>query len=188
MKASKNIYLLQNQHIYITNSEENKNGDWCIVDGGLNRIGIDQFQSNVRYSVDPKKIILTTDPDLINYGVQAIDDAFLWWFLKNPSCEFVEVYKVGAKLFAEPIIPKEAPKQETVEQAAENRYTPGVYVINGIDICEASRECFIEGAKWQAKRSYSEEDIIEFAKFCNLKNDAAVRELLIIWCNKYRKK
>ncbi len=40
-----------------------------------------------------KKIILTTDPDLIKDGVQAIDDDFLEWFVKNSSCEFVEVQK-----------------------------------------------------------------------------------------------
>jgi hypothetical protein len=36
------------------------------------------------------KIILTTDQDLIKDGVQAIDDEFLEWFVKNPSCEEVE--------------------------------------------------------------------------------------------------
>jgi hypothetical protein len=38
-----------------------------------------------------KKIILTTDQDLIKDGVQAIDDEFLEWFTNNPSCEEVEV-------------------------------------------------------------------------------------------------
>jgi hypothetical protein len=38
-----------------------------------------------------KKIILTTDDQLIKDGVQAIDDEFLEWFVKNPSCESVEV-------------------------------------------------------------------------------------------------
>jgi hypothetical protein len=38
-----------------------------------------------------KKIILTTDPDLIKDGVQELDDEFLKWFIKNPSCESVEV-------------------------------------------------------------------------------------------------
>ncbi len=42
---------------------------------------------------DCKKIILTTDQDLIAGGVQAIDDKFLQWFVKNPSCEEVEVIK-----------------------------------------------------------------------------------------------
>jgi hypothetical protein len=40
-----------------------------------------------------KKIILTTDQDLIKDGVQAIPDEFLEWFVKNPSCEEVEVEK-----------------------------------------------------------------------------------------------
>jgi hypothetical protein len=34
---------------------------------------------------------LTTNQDLINDGVQPIEDDFLEWFVKNPSCEFVEV-------------------------------------------------------------------------------------------------
>ena len=38
-----------------------------------------------------KKVILSTDQDLIKNGVQAIDDEFLEWFVNNPSCEFVEV-------------------------------------------------------------------------------------------------
>jgi len=42
-----------------------------------------------------KKIILTTDQDLIKDGVQAIDDEFLEWFVKNPSCEWVEVEKIS---------------------------------------------------------------------------------------------
>ena len=37
-----------------------------------------------------KKIILTTDPKLISDGVDAIDDTFLEWFIKNPTCAFVE--------------------------------------------------------------------------------------------------
>jgi hypothetical protein len=36
----------------------------------------------------------------------------LKWFVKNPTCENVEVYEVNGKLFAEPIIPQEEPKQK----------------------------------------------------------------------------
>jgi hypothetical protein len=36
------------------------------------------------------KIILTTDQDLIKEGVQAINDEFLEWFVKNPSYNAVE--------------------------------------------------------------------------------------------------
>ena len=38
---------------------------------------------------------------------------------------------------------------QTLKEVSENKYIQGVHIINGIDICEASRECFIEGAKWQ---------------------------------------
>jgi len=114
-----------NQHIYITSDEEIKEGDWmyykhfgediiCKYDtlGGQN--------TNVNEHKDYyKKIILTTDQDLIKeleqidqnntvtrgstalvykQGVQAIDDEFLEWFVKNPSCEEVDTiieYKDG---------------------------------------------------------------------------------------------
>jgi hypothetical protein len=118
----------QNQNIYITNDEEIKKGDWCLHNGILKRV------LHIRYSgaiivfnvgngsiyghkfKNAKKIILTTDKDLIKDGVQAIDDEFLKWFVKNPSCEFVEINKYA---YAKPnfgnykiIIPKEEPKQE----------------------------------------------------------------------------
>ncbi len=67
-----------------------------------------------------KKIILTTDQDLIKDGVQAIDDEFLEWFVKNPSCGYVEVklpftpssmvYGINTNLY-EIIITKEESKQ-----------------------------------------------------------------------------
>jgi len=39
-----------------------------------------------------KKIILTTDQDLIKDGVQSIDDEFLEWFCsKNGEVDFVKV-------------------------------------------------------------------------------------------------
>jgi hypothetical protein len=52
-------------------------------------------------------------------------------------------------------------KQETLKEAAKKRYIEGVYVINGIDICDVSRECFIAGANYQAEKMYSEEEVIE---------------------------
>jgi hypothetical protein len=72
------------QHIYITSDEEIKEGDW-FYNPKFNEIGIN-------YNPDGcKKIVLTTDQDLINDDVQSIDDEFLKWFVKNPSCEYVEV-------------------------------------------------------------------------------------------------
>jgi hypothetical protein len=77
-------------------------------------------------------------------------------------------------------------KQEILEEVAENRYVQGVYVINGIDICEASRECFIEGAKWQMERMYREEDVIQLL----IKFNQEVREIEDVreWFEQFKKK
>ena len=99
-----------NQHIYITNDEKPKSCDWCF-NPKTNKIV--KVGHHGHYGYSSKKIILTTDQDLIADGVQAIDDEFLEWFVKNPSCEFVEVqdwvnyYKV--------FIPQEEPKQSVQE-------------------------------------------------------------------------
>jgi|LakMenE01Jun11ns_1017448.scaffolds.fasta_scaffold9773464_3 hypothetical protein len=77
----------QNQHIYITSDEEIKEGDWFLTDDKR----VEKCASDWRAREWHKKIILTTDVDLIADGVQAIDDDFLEWFVKNPSCESVEV-------------------------------------------------------------------------------------------------
>jgi hypothetical protein len=75
------------QHIYITSDEQIKDGDWMIRGNEQPTLVTPNFfwDFGVRYY----KIILTTDQDLI--GVQAIDDEFLEWFVKNPSCEYVEI-------------------------------------------------------------------------------------------------
>ena len=52
------------------------------------------------YRIDCKKIILTTNQDLIKDGVQAIDDEFLEWFIKNPTCENIEVRKIEDELIS----------------------------------------------------------------------------------------
>jgi hypothetical protein len=117
---------INGQHIYITSDVEIKEGEKCITFGSDKCKGqLDTFQSNVMYSRKPQKIILTTDGDLIKDGVQAIDDEFLEWFIKNPSCEYVEVsedyFKPSNMVYGHNtehykiIIPKEEPKQ-TVEQ------------------------------------------------------------------------
>jgi hypothetical protein len=80
-----------NQHIYITSDEEIKKGNWCINTVESIVLTLDKKTEKAIPFESIKKIILTTDQDLINDGVQAIDDEFLEWFVKNPSCEFVEV-------------------------------------------------------------------------------------------------
>ena len=96
-----NIIGCYPQSIYITSDEEIKSGDWIENNGKIYKCtATDNFYVTVyeknKYagSFDTytcKKIILSTDPTLIADGVQSIDDNFLKWFVKNPSCEFVEV-------------------------------------------------------------------------------------------------
>ena len=73
------------------------------------------LQSDTGY----KEILLSTDELLIKDGVQAIDDDFLEWIVKNPSCEEVIIeeflqaslkYPKGSYKY-KIIIQKEEPKQ-----------------------------------------------------------------------------
>jgi hypothetical protein len=127
----KNIYKI-GKELFITNDEEIKEGDWCVDTYKLKNNHNPIFKWSDKFKVDAKKIILTTDQELIKDGVQAIDDEFLEWFVKNPSCESVEIdsklivkqtkpliQHQGNKLIVVPhkikykiIIPKKEPKQE----------------------------------------------------------------------------
>jgi len=102
------------QNIYITNDEEIK--DCWVLNTNTNEV----YFIEGYYGIQPiaKKIILTTDVKLIKDGVQAIDDEFLEWFVKNPSCEVVEIIKTApirpfGSLY-KIIIPKEEPKQDEI--------------------------------------------------------------------------
>jgi hypothetical protein len=81
------------KHIYITSDEEIKEGDWYFDGTDLVHKKTKYNDSLVDGNKQAKKIILTTDQDLIKDRIQAIDDEFLEWFVKNPSCEEVEVIK-----------------------------------------------------------------------------------------------
>ena len=146
------------QHIYITSNEEIKEGDWVF---NFEYIYIVQYDSKKHDSKFwYKKIILTTDQDLIKDGVQAIDDEFLEWFVKNPSCEEVEIEKYGY-MPEEPydykiIIPKEEPKQETLEEAAHEYFKRGQL---GFEKASDTEEAFLKGAKWMQERMYSGEEL-----------------------------
>jgi hypothetical protein len=154
------------QNIYITSDLEVKEGDLKVGEYYLYFNKIRQFKEidNLnRAWKDYKKIILTTDQDLIANGVQAIDDEFLEWFVKNPSCEWVEViydkdaFPYGVETakgygWYKIIIPQEKSKQETLEEAAKKQWG---------NIHRTGVLGFIEGAKWQEKRRYSEEEVIE---------------------------
>jgi hypothetical protein len=52
-------------------------------------------------------------------------------------------------------------KQETLDDAAKKKYGTSIYDFEQVD-------AFIAGAKWQAERMYSEEDMIEFNEWVSL--------------------
>jgi hypothetical protein len=123
----------ENQNVYITSDEEIKEDNWVIKISSLYKGGgIIQKYSFIDSQFEDiifKKIILTTDDQLIADGVQAIDDEFLEWFVKNPNCERVEVIKED--MFNETygeikgdyykiIIPQEEPKQECTCGVCDN--------------------------------------------------------------------
>jgi hypothetical protein len=180
-------------NIYITSDEDIKEDDWGL--SKLNEVILFGRSYNEKFY---NKIILTTDQDLIADGVQAIDDEFLEWFVKNPSCKYVEVdeskYFDGSHGEYIIIIPQEEPKQdptlensklalreyilankekvtedlqemreksdigrdETLEEAAERiSKTNSVYETAQDDFYHG----FVDGAKWQAERMYSEEEL-----------------------------
>jgi hypothetical protein len=181
-------------NMYITSDEEIKEGDWYCSPYGI----ISKHNGTEILPDYWRKIILTTDEDLIKDGVQAIDDDFLEWFVNNPSCDEVEVYEVNGKLFAEPIIiPKEEPTilEEAKQRAANYMSLKGALNSQYVDFSnpnadkisststtsfkqetreeaakriygsDASKDveyyAFLNGAKWQQKRMYSEEDMRE---------------------------
>jgi len=149
-----------NQHSYITSDEEIKEGDWCYYENGDLK-GIHKVVNGQRpKTMILKKIILTTDQDLINDGVQAIDDEFLELFVKNPSCEEVKVeLHVGSLRWSDSkntykiiIQQEEESKQETLEEIA-----------NKLSIKEAKDlDLFLKGIEWQKEKDrnkFSEEEV-----------------------------
>ena len=174
---------IQSVHIYITSDEEIKVGDWVIKVSTLYKGGgsvekysfIDKLFEDITF----KKIILTTDTDLIKDGVQAIDDEFLEWFVKNPSCEEVEVGYGWIRLTETDnegywvSIPdnqyemtQEEPKQETLEEREPywDLIDKKAEQNNRIDL-DAYANGVQDGVKWQKERSYSEEDMFKFSQW-----------------------
>jgi hypothetical protein len=141
------------QHIYITDNSEIK--DCWILNTRTNEV----YFLNGFYGIQPesKKIILTTDQDLIKDGVQAIDDKFLELFVKNPSCEYVQtlwtipVYRIEKEYRIQ--IPKEKPKQETLEKAAIN-YAHNYFNMHETNNYQALKQGFENGAKSDVAKDY----------------------------------
>jgi hypothetical protein len=89
----RNIYKI-GKELFVTSTEEIKDvrphkGKWHLEKENI----LNMFPDYLTDLSECKLVIMTTDPDLIKDDVQAIDDEFLEWFVKNPSCEFVEVQK-----------------------------------------------------------------------------------------------
>jgi hypothetical protein len=180
------------QHIYITSDEEIKTGDWYKSGKFIWQMKYSQWGEEGQG--DAKKIILTTDQDLIKDGVQPIDNKFLEWFVNNPSCEGVEIENVvvyddnnygngeifhsNRKLEYKIIIPKEEPKQEPCENCNNDVCCCTIRTQETLE--EASKkyqeinfgaysmgldDAFEEGAKWQQERMYSEEEVRRIAEW-----------------------
>jgi L-rhamnose isomerase len=117
------------QHIYITSDEEIRRDDLC-MDTITKWIFRATRQIKEKHNFY-QKIVLADDPKLIVNGVQPIPDEFLEWFIKNPSCERVEVeivefgydekpiceYKIIIPKVSKPIfMENKTPMQELIEQ------------------------------------------------------------------------
>ena len=90
-----NPQLWNNINIYITSYKEIQDGDWCY---DIIRETIWKKSKNLTCNGSIyKKIILTTDRDLIKDGVQAIDDDLLNYLYNNPNCEYIETYSLGVE-------------------------------------------------------------------------------------------
>lgn len=199
-----NSGLLSGQrNIYITSDEEPRLDEWGVNNKNGVLFKCKGFVSTVETGRWDKKIILTTDQDLIKNGVQAIDDEFLEWFVKNPTCEFVETHIVklctncgqqycdnlqcrgyedkktylisvpentnkttityckGHEIKTEEVvIPKEEPKQETLEEFIDRTIDESFE----IQLASSKIEKYMKiAAKWQEQRMYSEKEVKEIA-------------------------
>ena len=220
------------QNIYITNDEEIKQGDYVCASGGfrfvktLNKDKAKTFKddgivskqnpSSSCHLSNYKKIILTTDQDLIKDGVQAIDDEFLEWFVKNPSCERVEVerldtFKKTNEVYVDEIaggnyyeiikqykiiIPQEEHKQEILEEH-------NISVKEALLLMRKAPITFVPN-----KKMYSEEEFLEFSEWVShndwvylpskgywvneeqeeLEQKLSSKEILNLWFEQFKKK
>ena len=121
----KNIHVI-GKELFITSDEEIKKDDYYLGDDNHIYCLCTTVNSN------GKKIILTTNADYIEEGIQAIDEEFLEWFVNNPSCEKVEIESWETKdkweLDYKIIIPKEEPKQIYYNTVGREN---GVFAIKG---------------------------------------------------------
>jgi hypothetical protein len=203
------------QNMYITSDEKPKQGDWVIANGGIRFVtsinndksktftddGIISKQSPSSYChlKHYKKIILTTDQDLIKDGIQAIDDEFLEWFVEkaNDSGKPIDIIELRLKgnliegyhtvplgqiapiyLKYQIIIPKEKPKQEKDYTALLQPVGTKQETLEEVaekQYSYASYEAFIRGAKWQQEQIGNSEFL---QRLRATKSDAEARRLI----------
>lgn len=77
------------------------------------------------------------------------------------------------------------PKQETLEEAAEN-YINKFYTTYAFK--ELLKNLFIEAAKWQQERMYSEEEVKHLIKQACYHSGVSVFHKFEKWFNKFKKK
>ena len=178
-------------NIYITSDEHIKEGDWCISlcdDESYEELYLCKDTELV--DEEDKKIILTTDPHLIEKDVQPINEVFLNWFIKNPSCEEVAIdfSLVSGSFKYKIIIPsseiwKDIPEFEGYEEALNQFPEYNQYL---------ERISFEKGVEWQAERSYNEDevktiinDIVE--KHCTYFSQGIKDGVKLEWFKKFKK-
>jgi translation initiation factor 2 beta subunit (eIF-2beta)/eIF-5 len=173
------------RNIYITNDEEIKEGDIWYDGTNIRK----DFPKSFINGID-KKIILTTDQDLIKDGVQEIDEEFLQWFVKNSSCERVEVEFIEDNWgYYEIIIPKEEPKDvilgyktsldaqmlnsqyvdfsnpnaDKISSASTTSFKQETHICKhcGVETTQSDDECYAK-----QERMYSEKDMKQYAWQC----------------------
>ena len=106
-------------NIYITSDEEIGTDEYYFHlknNEYYNSGRIDEIDKDMKFW---RKIILTTDQDLIKENVQAIDDEFLELFVKNPSCEEVKVDWVDFSGSYFINIPKQSTKDRILSETPE---------------------------------------------------------------------
>ena len=101
---------------------------------------------------------------------------------KDSTKVIMEAYGDNPKDF-----PYQEPKQETLEEAAKN------YICKPQNNDYGDYNSFIEGAKWQHERSYSEEEVKDMVsktveEFCVHLKDSFRKAVTVEWFEQIKKK
>jgi hypothetical protein len=165
-------------NIYITNNEEIKEGDWFIDDNQIfkcNYIKIGYWNFGESNNSDAicsefrkheiencKKIIITTDKDLIKDGVQAIDG------LNRPIANAVLFDDYTKDVYSVSFSAKKDKQILELEEDAEKEYGETKEDLVS-DLDKIMYKCYMSGvefgAKWQAERMYTEEQILKMLEY-----------------------